>query len=341
MKSNRNLSDKDWELVAKTLCDRNSAQTDEQKNDSPEHILTEDEQIQLDQLTKKVDLYYDLKKFPAEQALEKVEQRIHSHGLESVGIRKLFANPLYRLAAAVVIGAVLLFSGYMAFFSSSAGSAMVEVSASAQSVNNFVLPDGTRVSLNSNTHLKYPKKFAGDFREVTIEGEAFFEVKPNKHKPFIIHAGGAQIKVLGTSFNVNAYPETKKVEVIVETGKVQVTNKTTATAQTNELILTPGDKGTLDFSSNALLKTTNLDPNFLAWKTHDLYFKATSLSEVINDLEKAYKIKLRIADPKLYDLPLTAHFNNYSLDFILKVIETTFNIEVQNENGEYILKARS
>lgn len=341
MKSNRNISDKDWESVAKFLYDQNPEPAEDQTNFHPESILADDEQKQLKQIAKKIDLYYDLKKFPAEPVWEKVEQRIHSTGLKSTGIRKLYTNPLYRFAAAMVIGAALIFSGYLAFFSIPAGRTIVEVSAPAQSVNNVVLPDGTQVSLNSNTKLKYPKKFTGDRREVTIEGEAFFQVKPNKHKPFIIHAGDAQIKVLGTSFNVNAYPEAKKVEVIVETGRVQVTNNTLPTVQTNELILTPGDKGTLDYANHALSKTTNLDPNFLAWKTHDLYFKSTSLSEVIYNLEKTYKIKIRLADPKLNGLLLTAHFDNYPLDFVLKVIETTFNLEVKNENGQFIVKARS
>jgi ferric-dicitrate binding protein FerR (iron transport regulator) len=194
------------------------------------------------------------------------------------------------------------------------------------------------VSLNTNTKLKYPEKFGRKTREVSIEGEAFFEVKPNKNKPFIIHAGSAEIKVLGTSFNVSAYPETKQVEVIVETGKVQVLNKI---IQANELILTPGDKGTLIYSSNSLLKTTNQDPNFLAWKTHNLTFKATSLGEVIETLQKIYKVNIHVADPKLNGLLLSAQFNDYPLDFILKVIETTFQIESQHVNGQYILKAKS
>jgi ferric-dicitrate binding protein FerR (iron transport regulator) len=189
--------------------------------------------------------------------------------------------------------------------------------------------------------LRYPKKFGRSTREVTIEGEAFFEVKPNKDKPFIIHAGNAQIKVLGTSFNVNAYPESKLVEVTVETGRVQFLNKNAKSVQTNELILIPGDKGTLIYESNSLKKTTNQNLNFLSWKSHNLIFKATSLNEVIQDLAKVYKVDIRIADPDLKNLLLTAHFNNYSLDFILEVIETTFKIETQKVDGRYILKARS
>jgi len=197
------------------------------------------------------------------------------------------------------------------------------------------------VSLNSDTHLSYPKRFGNQTREVIIEGEAFFEVKPNKNKPFIIHVRNAQIKVLGTSFIVNAYPDSLLMEVIVKTGKVQVTNQIAESKHSNELILNPGDKGTLILSNNTLLKTSNENLNFMAWKTHDLIFKATSLGEVIGLLEKVYKVRIQLHDPKSNELLLTAHFNNYSLDFILKVIEATFQMETQKIDGQYVLKSKS
>ena len=233
-------------------------------------------------MTKQIDLYFDLKKFSDEQAWEKVESRIHNHSSSKPSkIRKLVSHPLYRIAAAVLFAALLLVSGYEVFYKSTGSYAMLEITSTGKVLKPFTLPDGTVVSLNSNTSLKYPKTFAGKIREVSIEGEAFFEVKPDKSKPFIIHAGKAQIKVLGTSFNVCAYPDKKMVEVIVETGKVQVLNKTPEPVSANELILVRGDKGTLVYSSNSLQKTTNQNPNFLAWKTRFLTFKAASLGEVV------------------------------------------------------------
>ncbi|MBA4407967.1 MAG: hypothetical protein C0397_00920 [Odoribacter sp.] len=341
MKANHKIADKDWELIAKSIYDENTGPiTKDQTDVVPGFFKEEKEQLLI--LANKVDLFYHLKKYREEQAWAKVESTIHSQSsARPTKFRILITNPVFRIAAALVFAAILLVSGYVVIYSPSAKSNLLEVSATHQVVNTYTLPDGTLVSLNTDTKLKYPKKFSRNTREVTIEGEAFFEVKPNKNKPFIIHAGKAQIKVLGTSFNVNAYPETKLVEVTVETGKVQVIIKTTEPLQTNELILTPGDKGTLVYSSNSLLKTTNRNPNFLAWKTHNLIFKATSLVEVIEDLEKVYKVNIRLADSKLNGLLLTAQFNNYSLDFILEVIETTFQIEAQKVNGQYILKARS
>lgn len=343
MKSDQHIKEKNWELIAKSLYDENPEISIEEKDSIVnKEFHSKSDREQLLKITKKVDLYFDLIRYPAEEAWIKVESRMHNQISSGQSkIRKLISNPIYRIAAAILIAAVLLVSGYEVFYNPSATDVMLELTATDQVLNTFTLPDGTLVTLNSDTKVFYPKKFGRKTREISIEGEAFFEVKPNKNKPFIIHAGKAQIKVLGTSFSVSAYPETKLVEVIVQTGKVEIRNQTSKTVQTGELILIPGDKGTLAYSSNTLLKTTNQDPNFLAWKTHNLIFRATSLHEVIENLEKVYKVNIRLADPKLNKLLLTAQFPNYSLDFILKVIENTFKIEVQTADGQYILKARS
>ncbi len=338
MKTMQNIEDQDWEKLAKSIYDKNQETEPDEISPVTENLFS-NEKRQILEMAKQVDLHFDLKKYPADQAWEKVHSRIHRQSIPSQSkIRSLISNPLFRIAAALVVGALLLVSGYEVFYQSSGNKKMVEISATNQILKSFILPDGSEVSLNTDTKIKYPEQFAENTREVIIEGEAFFQVKPNKYKPFIIHAGNAQIKVLGTSFNVNAYPAKKSLEVIVETGKVQVLIETT---ENNELILTPGEKGILVYSANSLLKSTNLNTNFLAWKTRNLIFKATSLSEVIENLEKVYNVKIQLADPKLNDLLLTAQFNDYPLDFILKVIETTFEIEAKEENGQYILKIRS
>jgi transmembrane sensor len=341
MKANENIKDQDWENLAKSIYDEGSV------SENREFILEDDaftsnEKKQILEMAGKVDLYFEQKKYSVENAWNKIHSRIHGHSTPQISIvRKLILNPSFRIAAAVLFAALLLVSGYEMYFNHSESKTLLEISASDQILKSFTLPDGTVVSLNSDTKIKYPKQFAANTREVTIEGEAFFQVIPNKAQPFIIHAGNAQIRVLGTSFNVNAYPAAKTLEVIVETGRVQFLNNTAMSKENNELILTPGEIGTLDYSGNSLIKSTNQNPNFLAWKTRNLVFKATLLSEVVENLEKVYKVNIRLADPKLNGLLLTAQFNDYPLDFILKVIETTFEIEVQQDKGQYILKARS
>ena len=241
-----------------------------------------------------------------------------------------------KVAAAVVVAFLLGAFAYQYFYAG-ASRLQNQLVAFAEPLASFELPDGTKVSLNSDSKLFFPKKFKGGTREVTLEGEAFFDVEPNPTKPFIINAGNAQIKVLGTSFNVNAYPGSDKVEVIVETGKVRVARKTTNTSAIGELILAPGDKGILLYPNGVLQKSKNNDDNFLAWKTHNLIFRETSLGDVIETLEKVYKTDIDIADDEMKKLLLTGQYNDYSLDFILEVIASTLHLEVEKKGNRFFL----
>lgn len=338
MKTNQNINDDTWAELAKLIYDQPTS-----PEATREELPLDAKQVaEMERLAKKVDLYFETKKFSTDHAWEKVQGKIHQQPQShQTPIRRLIASPLMRIAAILLVASLLTVAGYEIITNRASQNAMVELVASSEAVKTYTLPDGSRVSLNSDTRFKYPKTFGKDTREVTIEGEAFFEVQPDPTKPFIIHAGEAQIKVLGTSFNVRAYSDAKLMEVIVKTGKVQVSYQKTANPQYNELILNPGDKGTLVKESNALLKSINEDPNFIAWKTHDLIFKAASLDEVITNLENVYKVKIRLENPELGRQLLTAHFNNYSLEFILEVIETTFGMQTQKVDGQYVLKAKS
>lgn len=343
MKANQNIEEEKWAALAKMLFDQQGQPSDAASSVSQDPLPAGVKDLEeIKKAATRVDLYFELKKYDSHKAWQKVQGRIHEQPQKKpVILRRLITQPFLRIAATILMAALLGLAGYQMFNRRMDGSRMIQFSASATRVESVTLPDGSLVSLNSNTHLIYPKQFGNNTREVTIEGEAFFEVKPNPKKPFIIHAGTAQVKVLGTSFNVRAYPGAREMEVIVRSGKVQVLNSKAAAKQNDELILTPGDKGTLVHQSLALVKSTNENPNYIAWKTHDLVFRATSLDEVIDNLENVYKVNIQLQDPKLGKQLLTAHFNDYSLDFILKVIETTFGLQTWQEDGKYILKEKS
>ena len=342
MKANQNIEDEKWARLAKQIYQPDALPTETPSANEEDRPADSKEAEELLEVAKKVDLYFELQKFATDAAWEKVQQRIHQQPERQKGtLRRLIAHPLMRIAAALLVAGMLAVTGYEMAYHLGTSSEIIDLRASNGAVRTYTLPDGSKVSLNSDTHLQYPEQFGELTREVTIEGEAFFEVTPNPQKPFIIRAGKAQIKVLGTSFNVRAYADARLMEVIVKTGKVQVSNHQTETEQHDELILTPGEKGTLVHQSNALLKSINENPNYIAWKTHDLVFRATSLEEVITDLENVYKVSIRLQDPELGKQLLTAHFNNYSLDFILEVIETTFGMETLQVDGQYVLKAKS
>ncbi|MBL4655699.1 MAG: FecR domain-containing protein, partial [Bacteroidia bacterium] len=116
-----------------------------------------------------------------------------------------------------------------------------------------VLPDGSKIALNSNSMLEYEKDYGKETRKVTLEGEAYFEVEPDRAKPSIIDAGPVLIEVLGTSFYVNAIETSKDIEVIVESGEVSICKKSNTT---EKLILEAGSKGVFSIESKTLTKTT-------------------------------------------------------------------------------------
>ena len=191
------------------------------------------------------------------------------------------------------------------------------------------LPDGTVVTLNSGATLSYPAHFDGSLRKVTLQGEAWFEVAHDKNKPFIIASGNVRIRVVGTSFFVNTNTCDNTKEIILSTGivKVYYENKPEKSA-----FLFPGDKAELIANDYAIVKTTNEDVNFLAWKTKHLVFNNTPLNEVVALLAKVYHTNIRLSDDQLSDCRITATFDRQTLESILNVLKATLDLQVRN-NG--------
>jgi ferric-dicitrate binding protein FerR (iron transport regulator) len=328
----------DWEAVAKAFCDTNNSQQNQGKAE------TNPEKKQLQQMLQQTETWYQARKFNSKHAWNNVYAQMNPEKAKTIRLkqkRKEVIAHFYKYAAIVIVALLLGAIGYYAGFVNRGPAIYNEIiSAENQVLTQYVLPDGSVVALNSNSQLQFPKKFKGDVREVTIVGEAFFDVKPNPEKPFIIHAGNAQVKVLGTSFNVCAYPDTNTIEVIVESGKVQVINNNHDLAL-QEVYLTPGEKGIVYVDENTIEKLVNTDPNFISWKTHDLVFNKVPLHEVVRCLEKTYHIDIEITEPELNNLLYEGHFNKKPLDFVLDVIRLTFNLELTVENELYTLSSRN
>ena len=298
------------------------------------------------QMLSKVDAYFKAKNFDSNTAWNNVHSKITLPQLTVIKrkqFRKEAIISVYKYAAIIVVAVLLGTIGFYIGFKNQKSEIYSEViSADKQVVNEYVLPDGSKVALNSNSQLLFPKHFKNNVREVTVHGEAFFDVKPNPEKPFIIHAGNAQVKVVGTSFNVCAYPNTETVEVVVRTGKVEVTNvnKEKTSDKNSEVILVPGEKGTLFNSTDVLEKTINSDLNYMAWKTRDLVFNEVPLKDVFESLEKVYHVDIQVSDPAINNLLLEAHFDHKPVDFVMNVIQITFNLDLAQENEQFTFSKR-
>jgi ferric-dicitrate binding protein FerR (iron transport regulator) len=182
----------------------------------------------------------------------------------------------------------------------------------------LIMPDGSKIWLNSASRLRYPIKFNGNTREVFLEeGEAFFEIKHEAKKPFIVHSGNLDTRVLGTSFNISNEQDRQKISV--NTGKVSVTKVIGKNKQVLA-VMTP-DQGIVVDTHSGIYKQINsgtLQNN--AWKDNILIFRDAQFDEVKLKLEKWYNVKITLSHTGKYCL-FTARLNNKSLTETLKALQ--------------------
>lgn len=232
------------------------------------------------------------------------------------------------LAAAAV---VVLFISTIQLYNFFSKPSNITITAQASNIEQ-VLPDGSVVSLHAGSQITYPEKFTSGTRKVELKGEAYFEVTHDKTKPFIVASGSARVEVLGTQFNVNTNTSVGTMEVVLTSGKVSVYYKT---HPKDNVLLNPGEKAVLRIDQNMISKSTNFDPNYMAWKTKVLVFDNITLAEVVNTLQNAYQTPVKIANPALSECRVTASFDGQSLESVLEVIKETLDLQVK-QNGESI-----
>ncbi|MBT29454.1 MAG: hypothetical protein CMO01_07305 [Thalassobius sp.] len=195
------------------------------------------------------------------------------------------------------------------------------------------LEDGTKVKINSNSTLKFPAHFNTDKREIFLEGEAFFEVKRDTSRPFIIQSKNIATTVLGTSFNISAYPENPLVKVAVVTGKVKVEDtNNTKTGNNHAVSLLPEEMATFSSSSGDLKKSNYSSIKEIGWSDGIIYFENTPLSEIIEMLENWYGVEIK-SDNKVNTREIyTGTFKDESLENVLNALKerAKFHYSINN-----------
>jgi len=193
----------------------------------------------------------------------------------------------------------------------------------------FTLPDGSSGWLNSGSVLKYRAGLQGENRRVILSGEAFFSVKKDKKHPFIVMSDKIEVKVLGTKFNVNAYPEDNDIEVTLQRGKVEVYGVSGARITTPVIKLIPGEQVLVSKSDMFQMIKRKVDKitYFTGWKDDLLVFRGDSMENVVKKLSRWFNVEITLKDESLKDYKLHATFNQESLDEILKLIKLTSPID--------------
>lgn len=197
----------------------------------------------------------------------------------------------------------------------------------------LTLADGSKVWLNAGSTLYFPTRFVKGKRQVTLEGEGFFEVKANKEKPFIVSTPIYDIKAFGTSFNVNAYKQSKEFEAALITGKVEISDRT---ADRN-LLLTPNSRAVL---VNSRLLVEPIDsPDYFLWREGIIYFDEP-LTDVLAKLELYFDVNIDVSNKSVLENKrhCTGKFRTRDgLDHILNVLQLTNHFTYKKDEEKNLI----
>lgn len=192
---------------------------------------------------------------------------------------------------------------------------------------SLVFADGTQITVHPGSKVVFPMKFQGKKREMFIEGEAFFHVSKNKHWPFVVKTDRIGVEVLGTSFNVKAYPQSSEQSVVLVTGSVKVN-----TDGRNAVRIRPNQEYSFD-KARGMETVENIDVAPLtSWKDGYLLFNSQSMNKVLTELSDYYGVHISYKESEVQDIHLTGKLDlNSSLGRILQVISATTNVHFQKK----------
>ena len=203
---------------------------------------------------------------------------------------------------------------------------MIERSNPAGRNSTITLPDGTKIRLNAASTLIFPQEFSRETRQISLTGEAFFQVTEDASRPFIINTGRFSTTVLGTSFNISAYPSSPEIKVAVVEGKVFVENKEGAGGK-NSLTITPEEMAVFNKASGELSVHTFSYLEEIAWKDNIIHFENADMDEITDKLAKWYGVTFVLNKRINSNRDYTATYDNKSLEEILKGLSFAFNFK--------------
>ncbi|MFC3199626.1 FecR family protein [Parapedobacter deserti] len=244
--------------------------------------------------------------------------------------------PIVRVAAASLLVALSWF-GYIgiATLSQQRSTAFVNVENNGE-LKEVLLPDGSTIWLHSESQIQYADNFSGKTREIFLNGEAFFDVKRDVSKPFIVHAGSLTTRVLGTSFTIRAYAEQSDVEITVSSGKVSVSDSAGVIGELEKDQQLSYQKSTGRFTSQPVEShSTSL------WKSGELVFDMETFEEVARILERRYNVQIQFDNSKIKNYPISARFSkDEPLQQILHMLGLVTDTESIFNDGTNIIWIR-
>ncbi|MEN7547733.1 FecR domain-containing protein [Rapidithrix thailandica] len=278
-----------------------------------------------------------------EEALEfdeqKVLDQIHRKLPVHQPLRKIFPRNWLKVAASIL---VVLGVGLYYFQMENTPDALFVVqqekvvyTTEAGQKRTLKLGDGSRIVLNAGSGVSFVKGFSADKREVTLEGEAFFEVAHDSTRPFTVYAQGIATTALGTSFNVNAYSN-QELKVALTSGKVSV--KHTQLKSVEELILEPGELANFTAEKQTITKSTFHPKLETAWVEGVIYFENSSLEHMEKTLERWYGVEIDLVNKPGKPIYVRGEFKRQSLENVLTSLSYScgFRFSIDHSNVKVI-----
>ncbi len=232
-----------------------------------------------------------------------------------------------KYAAILVLGMILSYAGLKLLPVSgvfSSNEMVTTVIADNNQISKIILPDSTVVWINSGSKITYNSKFAVNNRNIELNGQAYFHAAKNKNLPLIVSAGKLNVKVLGTKFDVCAYPGEENIRVILESGKVQLSYKDD---QFLHYELLPGDMVTYCPADNKFLKRKVEPQWYSSWKEGTLIFREEPMASVIAELKRRYNVDIEVSDSRIYQSVFNAKIKDEPLDKVLKSMEFSCSVK--------------
>ena len=198
---------------------------------------------------------------------------------------------------------------------------------------HFTLADGTRVWVNSASEVRFPNCFSGKKREIYVKGEVYLEVARDEKHPFVVHAGENEVRVLGTRFNLTAYPDEQKVITTLVEGSVEFRNNQSS------IRLKPGEQSVLDRETNNLEKQKVDVSIYTSWVSGTYEYERMPLSDITRQLSRWYDVQFVYETTEFSNHPFTGVVKrDQSLEEVLSIIEKTTNIKFKISGRTIIIK---
>ena len=239
--------------------------------------------------------------------------------------------------AAILLLPLLLYTSWISYQYFSASDEYFTLVTHKGEQTNVILPDGSSAWLNVDTRVTYNTSYGKKDRELTVSGEAFFKVKKNAAKPFIVHVGNMEVKALGTAFNVKGYADDIMVQTSLFEGKVDV-KVSHSEGHLEQQILTPGQSWIFNRKTDTADKKKFNQETVGAWKDKQLIFENTPFNEVIRNTERWFNVYIVYPGNQFKDDYLTLRLKKgESLERLLEIIDETIGINYKIENDKITL----